>query len=262
MNPAEHWDKVKAAIIALMTEVRQYFRSHIVPALAENGIHVLNYDGLIPKEREEANAQFMESILPLLMLLAYDPFRPFPHITNLGLHIAVLIRDQKHNERFAHIRVPDAISGFVQVHRGLQQGFIWVAQVIAANLAFVFPGMEVLEAHPFRLMREAELAVDDFEEGEFLEFVEEQVRQRHFAPIVALVVGDQMSEKLQEILRENLDVAAENVYRAARRVYLSPIAELAHRSARSALPAACSSHGRCSFTSEKEPGHIRCDSRT
>jgi polyphosphate kinase len=223
-----HFDRLRSEIVQSMREVRQYLRESLIPALARERIHLLDYSQLTPKERAGVDAHFMSSILPALMPLAFDPKRPFPHVPNLTLHLAILIRDTAGTERFACVQVPQTLPQFVELSREAEQGFVWLEQVIAANLSVLFPGMELLEAEPFRLVRHGDILVEDQPEARrLLEQVEEGVRQRQFAPVSVLLAGEQISTRLLDLLVHNLGVVSGNAYRTGTPLALGRLKELA-----------------------------------
>ncbi|MBI1789810.1 MAG: polyphosphate kinase 1, partial [Acidobacteria bacterium] len=179
------------------------------------------------------------SILPILTPLAFDPVRPFPHISNLSLNLAVLLRDRKGRERFAQVKVPETLPHLVPVsggapggqgrlkpHRTMAHGFVWLEEVIAANLQALFPGAEIIEAHPFRVTRDAEMAIQELEAADLLDRVELGVRRRHFGCVSRLAIGDPMPDRLAGILSDNLKVDAGDVYRTRVPLALSRLAEL------------------------------------
>lgn len=200
--------------------------------LAEAGIRILDYSTLNEVQLRVANNYFNELAFPVLTPLAHDPGRPFPHISNLSLNLATLIRDAKGVEHFARIKVPDSLPPLVPVNRaaapkqrrGRSQAhleFVWLEQVIAAHLGSLFPGMEILGAYPFHVTRDADMAIQELEAEDLLESIEEGVRQRRFGDVVRLMVGDEMPPNILEILMSNLEVDAASVYRLSGPLSLS-----------------------------------------
>src|SRR6185436_15699853 len=121
---------------------------------------------------EAAQRYFTEIIFPILTPLAFDPGRPFPHISNLSLNLAVSIRDARGEERFARVKVPDSLPALVPLTRPRnhkhkvrktrpKESYVWIEEVIAANLDALFPGMHVVEAHPFHVTRDADIAIKE-----------------------------------------------------------------------------------------------------
>ena len=159
--------------------------------LNEQGIFIHDYAELSDHQRKRAAQYFDETIFPVLTPLAFDPGRPFPHISNLSLNLAVLIRD---HSRPRALR-PRQGAGFAAATgageppdaRREPSGrackrvdLVWLEEVIAANLSELFPGMEMLESHPFHVTRDAEMAIKELEAEDLLETIEEGVRQRRF----------------------------------------------------------------------------------
>jgi polyphosphate kinase len=220
----------RAQLIAIRREVKRLIAeaykclSGLYAELAEAGIQVLDYSSLSEVQSRVAHNYFTESAFPVLTPLAFDPGRPFPHISNLSLNLAALIRDRQGNERFARIKVPDSLPPLVPVNRAAAPKqkrsrsqahleFVWLEQVIAAHLAALFPGMEVLETHPFHVTRDADMAIKELEAEDLLESIEEGVRQRRFGSVVRLMVGEDMPPHVLEILINNLEVDATEIYR-------------------------------------------------
>jgi polyphosphate kinase len=227
-DAASHFERLRGEIVRCMREVRLYLRATMAPALAREGIHLLDYAALTPQERAEVNAFFETAVLPALMPLAFDPKRPFPHIPNLVLHLAVLVRDAAGMERFACVQAPPALPQFVKFKRGGGQGFVWIEQVIAANIAMLFRGMELVEAECFRLVRHGSLSVDGKpESSNLLDEIEHGVRRREFAPVSVLLAAETISTRLLEILVHNLGVSANNAYRTGTPLALGRLSELA-----------------------------------
>jgi polyphosphate kinase len=227
-DPVCHAERVRREIAQCMRELREYLHGSLIPAMARGGIHLVDYSDLTAAERSKVNDAFMHSVLPALMPLAFDPKRPFPHIPNLTLHLALLIRDAEGGERFACVQIPPALSQFVSVARKSGQAFVWIEQVIAANTSVLFPGMELVEIEPFRLVRHGDLLLEEqAEAGSFLDGIEEGVRQREFAPISVLLAAESISPRLLDVLVHNLGVSRENTYRTGTPLALGRLKEIA-----------------------------------
>ncbi len=223
LTPAEQLAAIRKVVVALMQESRQCWERDLRPQLAETGIHVLAYTELSPNQRRKVEAYFQELVFPVLTPLAFDPGRPFPHISNLSLNLAVLIRGRDGEERFARVKVPNTLPRLVPIKRSSgatrkdgtvprEHYFVWLEQVIAANLHLLFPGMEIVEAHPFHVTRDADIIIQELEAEDLLETMEESVRQRRFGSVVRVQVSDRMPERMREILVDNLEVTPLDVY--------------------------------------------------
>ena len=206
----------------LLSEARRALE-RLLPALNEQGIWIHEYGDLNEAQRKRAQEYFEETIFKVLTPLAFDPGRPFPHISNLSLNLAVLIRDRAGTEHFARVKVPDSLPQLVAVNgtskpkaKGTRHGrveLVWLEQVIAAHLGALFPGMEVLESHPFHVTRDADMAIKELEAEDLLETIEEGIRQRRFQSVVRLMVTHDMPPPILEILSNNLEVGPTEVYR-------------------------------------------------
>jgi len=163
-------------------------------------------------------------VFPVLTPLAFDPGRPFPHISNRSLNLAVVVRDPKGEEHFARVKVPDILPQLVQVTSAPGDSgpvssppkvlkFVWLEQLIAANLSLLFPGMEIVESSPFRVTRDAEVAIQELESDDLLETIAEAMRERRFLEVVRLEVARDMPEKILAILTSQIEVNPQDVYR-------------------------------------------------
>ena len=231
MSPAQQLEAIRGEFHGLLAEAHACRRA-LFAELEAAGIVISNYGGLAPAHREAVDQYFQETIFPVLTPLAVDPGRPFPHISNLSLNLSVLIRDRDGEARFARIKVPDSLPQLIPVQRGSRKNgrpdiFVWIEQVIQANLEALFPGMEVLESHPFHVTRDADLAIQELEAADLLETVEEGIRQRRFGAIVRLKVDAATPDSLIDILKTNLEVDDSVIYRVDGPLALSRLRHLA-----------------------------------
>jgi polyphosphate kinase len=221
-TPAEQLAAIRKMALQLMRDARECLRD-LLPQFDQAGIHVLDYAALDDKQRANVNEYFNEVIFPVLTPLALDPGRPFPHISNLSMNLAVLIRDEDGQERFARVKVPNTLPRLLPIKRSsgsvrkdgtvpYHHYFVWLEQVIVANLAALFPGMEVVEAHLFRVTRDAEMLIQELEAEDLLETIEQSVRQRRFGSAVRVTVNDAMPTHIRDILIENLELDRNDVY--------------------------------------------------
>jgi polyphosphate kinase len=218
----------------LLAEAHKCLHDQLLPALAEAGIQVLDYAALNEKQLAVADEYFRATVFPVLTPLAFDPGRPFPHISNLSLNLAVLIRDKDGVEHFARVKVPDSLPQFIPLKRprksrkrpSREETFVWLEQVISANLPALFHGMEVIEAHPFHVTRDADIAIKELEAEDLLETIEEGVRQRRFGSVVRLMVSNDMPAHILDILVNNLEMDSSQVYRVHGPLSLSRLMHL------------------------------------
>ncbi len=230
MAPAQELAAIREHVAQLYKAGQDCLRLQLLPGLKKEGIHVFEYAHLRQEDSAAANRYFSETVFPTLTPLAFDPGRPFPHISNLSLNLAVLIRDHQGVEHFARVKVPDSLPQLVNITSLIQdarkdakkdskakspkpQHFVWLEQLIIHNLQSLFPGMEILDAHPFHVTRDADSAIQQLEAGDLLESVEEGVWQRRFADVVRLEVNQNMPAEVLEILLKNLELDSEDVYK-------------------------------------------------
>ena len=220
MTPAEQLVACRALAHQLMYEARDAWVSEIMPQLAEAGVHIHNFDALGDAQRAAAIAYFERSVFPVLTPLAFDPGRPFPHISNLSLNLAVLLRDENDQQLFARVKVPSSLPRLVAVPapKGLtaaaktrRYDFVWLEQLIAANLGELFPGMTSAGTHAFRVTRDAEMSIQELEADDLLETIEEGVLRRRFGSVVRLTIDGTTPADVRHILLDNLDLEPEGM---------------------------------------------------
>jgi polyphosphate kinase len=223
LSPAEQLAEIRKTAGGLMKEAADTFKTKLLPALKNSGIHILDYLELNKRQKESVETYFRDVIFPVLTPLAFDPGHPFPHISNLSLNLAVLLKDKKGIEHFARIKVPNTLPRLVPIKRSsgsvrkdgtvpYYHYFVWLEQVISSNLGSLFPGMEVIESHPFRVIRDADMVIQELEAADLLETMEQTVRQRRFGSVVLISINDSMSPRIREILMENLTIDRNEIY--------------------------------------------------
>lgn len=219
LSAAAQLDAIRPVVAQLMIDARNCLHEHLIPSLSAEGIEFASIEDLDETTRLRLHEYFLEKVYPVLTPLAFDPGRPFPHISNLSLNLAILIRGTEGENHFARLKVPDTLPQLIPVeHNGRQrkvrgQRFIWLEQLIVAHLNELFPGMEVLEAHPFHVTRDADVAIQELEADDLLETIEESVRLRRFGDVVRVKVNQEMPDQILEILVSNLEADWSDVYR-------------------------------------------------
>jgi polyphosphate kinase len=210
LTPQEALSAIAAKVVPLAEKHAQMFAEDVQPALDAAGMRVLRWSELEPAQREELNAMFREKIFPVLTPLAVDSGRPFPYISNLSLNLAVLLRDPAASRmHFARIKVPPLLPRFVSFSE--DRCFAPLEEVIAANLDQLFPGMEIVEHHTFRVTRNADLEIDD-RADDLLEALEEELSKRRAQPAVRLEVEQTIPPHVLELLMSELEVETQDVY--------------------------------------------------
>jgi polyphosphate kinase len=223
MTPPAELAAIRKLSQELMVEAQHGYQRKLLPKLDKTGIHIIEYQKLNKTQKERVDVYFGEVIYPVLTPLALDPGHPFPHISNLSLNLAIVIRDKKGNEKFARLKVPDTLPRLLPIKRSSggvrkdgtipqQHYFVWLEQVIGANLDNLFPGMEVTAAHPFRIVRDADIEIQELEADDLLETMQQSIRKRKFGSVVQVAVYASMPENIRELLVDNLEVSRNDVY--------------------------------------------------
>ncbi|MCC6985931.1 MAG: polyphosphate kinase 1 [Anaerolineales bacterium] len=223
LTPREELAAIRKSIQQLMMEAQKCFQKKLLPRLDKEGIHILEYSKLSKSQKEKADKYFSELIHPVLTPLALDPGHPFPHISNLSLNLAIVIRDKKGHEKFSRLKIPDTLPRLVPIKRSSggerkdgtiphHHYFVWLDQVIAANLGELFPGLEVAAAHPFRIVRDADIEIQELEADDLLETMQANIRKRKFGSVVQVTVYPTMPDEMRDLLVENLEVNQNDVY--------------------------------------------------
>ena len=205
LTAREQLDAIERRTSDLLDQARRCLHDLLLPALAEHGVRLLTVAELSAAERESMDAFFETHVFPVLTPLAVDPGHPFPYISNLSLSLAVQLREPEHGqEHFARVKVPKSLARWVPVD-GRPNHFVPLEQVIAAHLGTLFPGMQILGSHSFRITRYSDLEIANSEEPEdLLAMIEEQVFQRRFGEVVRLEVPADMPPALRALLLDEL----------------------------------------------------------
>ena len=222
--PAEQLQMIREKVRRIVAQAHELWRKELQPSLEREGIIVVDPSSLATGERAAVDAYFHQHVFPVLTPLAFDPGRPFPHISNRSLNLAVVVCDAKGEEHFARIKVPDILHQLVPVTSTFGDSeavpsalkvvkFVWLEQLIAANLGLLFPGMEIVASSPFRVTRDAEVAIQELESDDLLETIEEAMRERRFLEVVRLEVAQDMPEKILAILASQIEVNPQDVSR-------------------------------------------------
>jgi polyphosphate kinase len=211
LEPAEQLRAIRARVEPLMERQATIFTREVAPALDDVGVGIYDWETLSDADRKHLQGVFDERVFPVLTPLAVDPAHPFPYISNLSLNLAVVVRDPAtREERFARVKVPPVLPRFLGLPDG--ERFVPLEQVIAAHLDSLFPGMEMVATHPFRVTRDADFELSDDAE-DLLEAMEVILRRRtKFGRVVRLEVGPTMSDEVLELLCRELDLTDSDVY--------------------------------------------------
>ena len=197
---------------ALLQRSTDLFTRHIAPALEQQGVSIASVADLDEADHDYLLAEFRARIFPVLTPLAVDPAHPFPYISHLSLNLAVMVRDPvRHQMRFARVKVPPLLPRFIALPDGKR--FIPLEQVIALYVSELFPGMEIVSQHPFRVTRDADLDLVDEEAADLLAAIQNELRrQQRKAQVVRLEVDAGMSDEVLGLLVRELELEPTDVY--------------------------------------------------
>jgi polyphosphate kinase len=243
MTPAEQLTAVRERLLPLLDQAMHCWADDLKPKLEQSGIRIRAYDDLTGGERAWLTEYFLREVFPVLTPLVFDPGHPFPHISNLSVNLAVKLLDPAEGAvHYGRIKVPAMLPRLVPLPAapsqplagerrprsrgakrngadpaapadgGVRQDFVWIEQVVAANLAYLYPGVEIVEAYAFRVSRDADIEIQEDEADDLLRTIERGVRQRRFGPVVRVEIDQAMSQHMRGLLTQNLGVAPDDVY--------------------------------------------------
>ncbi|WP_371151458.1 RNA degradosome polyphosphate kinase [Buchananella felis] len=234
VSPRQQLDAITERAQALTAEHAELYHSDIKPALAREGIVLTSIDQLDATEHERLQLYFRKQVFPVLTPLAVDPSHPFPYISGLSLNLAVILRNPRSGkEHFARVKVPQSLPRFVEVDpahllRGEdaalevresgavpleeQVAFVPLEQLIAAHLDHLFPGMEIVEHHAFRVTRNEDVEVEEDDAENLLTAMEKELMRRRFGPAVRLEVEDTISPYVRSFLVSRLGIRPEDTF--------------------------------------------------
>jgi len=213
MLPSEVHSAVLAESQRLQNIHNTIFHDEVMPLLQKNEIELCRWKDLSDDEKRKLNDLYNNNIFPVLTPLAVDPAHPFPYISGLSLNLAILLKNPKsNNELFARVKVPPTFPRFLNTWG---QRFVPLEDVIAANLDALFPGMEVLQHHTFRVTRNEDVEVEEDDAENLLDAMERELSRRKFGPAVRLEIDETMDEKVLELLTDELEISEGEIFRLA-----------------------------------------------
>jgi polyphosphate kinase len=211
-TPAEQLAAIRKKLIAQLERESTSYHDGLVPALGDRGVAIVSYSDLDLRDRQDLFKVFERDIFPVLTPLGVDPGHPFPYISNLSLNLAVFVLDPvSSQQRFARVKVPPLLPRFVPLGDGR---LVALEEVIAAHLEALFPEMEIVSHHSFRVTRNADLVLDAEEEADdLLEAVEIELRRRRFGKAVRLELESSAPVEIEELLARELELEEAEIYR-------------------------------------------------
>jgi polyphosphate kinase len=217
LEPREVLKQIGLRAHELQAQHAEAFRGEVGPALEAEGISLVHWDALDAQEQERLHGFFRSQVFPVLTPLAVDPAHPFPYISGLSLNLAVTLRHPvTEKEHFARVKVPPLLPRLVAVDPDVAVAgparFVPLEDVIAVHLDQLFPGMEVLQHHTFRVTRNEDLEVEEDDAENLLQALEKELLRRRFGPPVRLELSEDVGDRVRDLLVRELGVNDSEVY--------------------------------------------------
>ncbi|WP_309068575.1 RNA degradosome polyphosphate kinase [Microbacterium sp.] len=216
VSPTDALTAISSEAHALQLRHAKVWNDAVRPALAEAGIVVVGWEALDKDERSALYDYFHAKVFPVLMPLAVDPAHPFPYISGLSLNLAIRIRNARTGrQEFARLKVPPMMPRYVEVPGGDGHAmrFLPLEELIAQHLEDLFPGMEILDHHAFRLTRNEDVVIEEDESENLIQALEAELLRRRFGPPIRLEITDDMDDVTLDLLVKELDITEQEVYR-------------------------------------------------
>ena len=215
VSPHEQYQRIVTSARELQRRHAHAYSASIGPALAEEGILLVKWDSLSDDERQALTQRFHDEVFPVLMPLGVDPAHPFPYISGLSLNIAVRIHNpETDTEEFARLKVPPVLPRFLPIDgETATTRFLPLEDLIANNLEELFPGMEVLSHHIFRVTRNEDFVIDEDDTENLIQQLEKELSRRKFGPPIRLEIEEDVDESVLELLMRELGISDQEVYR-------------------------------------------------
>ena len=220
LKPEEQLEKISQKTHELVNQQYSTYNRSLVPALKQQGLKIIeDYEALNKEQRKFVDQYFEENVYPVLTPMAFDSSRPFPLVRNKTLNIAALLKKKKGDEapEFAMVQVPSVLPRFVELpvsagKDGLEiRNVILLEQIIEKNMQTLFLNYDILAASPFRIMRNADLTIEE-EAEDLLQEIQKQLKKRQWGEVIRLEVEEKVDKQLLKILRKELAVSAEDIF--------------------------------------------------
>lgn len=218
MTPKEQLDAILPEAKEFMVDQYKTLNRSLLPLLDKCGLHVVrHHEDLSEKQAAYVDEYFQKNVYPVLTPMAVDQSRPFPLIQNKTLNIGALIKDKKNEDvvDIATVQVPSVLSRIVEIpsEEENETAIILLEEVIERNLDKLFLNYTIVSAHPYRVMRNADLAIDEDDAADLLKEIEKQVKRRQWGEVIRLEVADTMDKRLLKKLMEQLNVEEDYLYK-------------------------------------------------
>lgn len=234
LTPHEQLRIIRKRVTELRARAWRCFHETLRPALAAEGVHVLEYADTTDDERDYLQRYFQQTVFPILTPLAVDPSHPFPHISNLSLNLAVVVEGSDGVPRFARVKIPPSLPRLLRLPDPAQTTrkkardvrLVWLEELVGAHLDQLFRGIRVLASYPFRVIRDADIEIREDEADDLLQSIESVLRRRRFGSVAQLEVHSSTPPNIQDLLIHNLEMSPLDCYRSEGVLGLSDVMQL------------------------------------
>ena len=218
MTAGEQLNAIGLATHELVELQYSTYNRSLLPALKQSGLRLIDrHEALTEQEADFVDQCFADDIYPVLTPMAVDSSRPFPLIRNKSLNIAALVKkkDGDGELEFAMVQVPSGLPRIVEIPAyaaGEVRTVILLEEIIERNIGKLFLNYDIICSHPFRIMRNADLSIDEDEAADLLKEIEKQLKKRQWGEAIRLEIEDRADKRLLKILRRELNVGAADIY--------------------------------------------------
>lgn len=212
MTPKEQLEAIYEQSHIMMKKMYNCLNKSILPKLEDNGIKIKKYTALNSSQKEYAEDFFEEFCLPVLTPLAVDSGRPFPHLGNKSLNIAVELDSDDDEKLYAVVQVPSVLPRFVEVESDEMTAYVYLEDIIEHNLDKLFKGYDITGTVIFRITRDADLAIDEDEAEDLLIEIEKYVKKRKWGSAVRLELQKKGDKGLMKFIKKNFGVSSDEIY--------------------------------------------------
>lgn len=221
LTAGEQLEKISKKAHELVNVQYSTYNRSVLPALRQNGLNILDgYEDLTPEQEEYADKYFKENVYPVLTPMAVDSSRPFPLVRNKSLNIAALLKKKKGGKEleFAMVQVPSVLPRIIELPVTVGKdgkeihNVILLEEIIEKNMPSLFLNYDLITAHPFRIMRNADLTIDEEEAVDLLEEIQKQLKRRQWGEVIRLEIEEKIDKRLLKILKKELEVSSEDIF--------------------------------------------------
>ncbi|MCI9361636.1 MAG: RNA degradosome polyphosphate kinase [Hungatella sp.] len=215
MQPSEQLEAIGKKTHELVTLQYSTYNRSLLPMLRQNGLRIVTrHEELTEEEGRYVDRYFKENIFPVLTPMAVDSSRPFPLVHNKSLNIAAILKKKEGNEEldFAIVRVPGVLSRIVEFPSKEGQAVIFLEEIIERNIQSLFLNYDIITAHPFRIMRNADLTIDEEEAEDLLKEIQRQLKKRQWGEVIRLEIEEDVDKRVLKRLKKEFDIHSTDIY--------------------------------------------------